>query len=152
MNRLKNWCQLNDNLNLLTYADDTAIGYFQRQGIKTRFFSKTISHCHIFISSDLLILLGFSADIEMDVKDWDIGFLKYYDSATLMHCLVDSRISKFSFLFCFLLRNVPNNLDYLEINHQIRLQRATFCKKMRQLSLQHIEYDGIKRANERGPV
>lgn len=107
MNRLKNWCQLNDNLNLLTYADDTAIGYFQRQ--------------------------GFSADIEMDVKDWDIGFLKYYDSATLMHCLVDSRI------------------NYLEINHQIRLQRATFCKKMRQLSLQHIEYDGIKRANERGP-
>jgi histone acetyltransferase len=107
MNRLKNWCQKNDNLNLLTYADDTAIGYFQRQ--------------------------GFSADIEMDVKDWDIGFLKYYDSATLMHCLVDTRI------------------DYLEINQQNRLQRATFCKKMRQLSYQHIQYDGIKKVAERGP-
>lgn len=53
-------------------------------------------NCHIFL---VCSLLGFSADIEMDVKDWDIGFLKYYDSATLMHCLVDSRISKFS-IFC----------------------------------------------------
>jgi histone acetyltransferase len=107
MNRLKNWCQENNNLNLLTYADDTAIGYFQRQ--------------------------GFSADIEMDAKDWDIGFLKFYNSATLMHCLVDTRI------------------DYLEINQQNRLQRATFCKKMRELSQQHTEYDGIKKVSERGP-
>jgi len=107
MNRLKNWCQENNNLNLLTYGDDTAIGYFQRQ--------------------------GFSADIEMDAKDWDIGFLKFYDSATLMHCLVDSRI------------------DYLEINQQNRLQRATFCKKMRELSQQHQEYEGIKKVSERGP-
>jgi histone acetyltransferase len=107
MNRLKNWCQENNNLNLLTYADDTAIGYFQRQ--------------------------GFSAYIEMDAKDWDIGFLKFYDSATLMHCLVDTRI------------------DYLEINQQNRLQRATFCKKMRELSQQHTEYDGIKKVSDRGP-
>lgn len=101
MNRLKHWCQQNDNVNLLTYADDSAIGYFQRQ--------------------------GFTLDIGMETKDWDIGFLKYYDSATLMHCAVDMRI------------------DYLEINHQIRLQRATFCKKMRQLSHQHQEYEGIKK-------
>jgi len=103
MNRLKNWCQQNNNLNLLTYADDTAIGYFQRQ--------------------------GFSSDIEMDPKDWDIGFLKFYDSATLMHCLVDTRI------------------NYLEINHQVRMQRAIFCKKMRQLSLQHVEYEGVKKSD-----
>jgi hypothetical protein len=33
MNRLKHWCQVNNNINLLTYADDSAIGYFQRQGM-----------------------------------------------------------------------------------------------------------------------
>lgn len=37
MNRLKNWCQQNNILNLLTYADDTAIGYFQRQGARISF-------------------------------------------------------------------------------------------------------------------
>jgi len=106
MSRLKKWCQENNNFNLLTYADDTAIGYFQRQ--------------------------GFSVEItEMDVKDWDIGFLKYYDGATLMHCSVDPRI------------------DYLDITHQIRLQRAMFCKKMRSLSLQHIAYDGLPKKTDK---
>jgi histone acetyltransferase len=103
MNHLKNWCTENNIFDLLTFADDTAIGYFERQ--------------------------GFSSNIGMDDKDWNIGFLKSYVGATLMHCLVDKRI------------------DYLQINQQNRIQRATFCKKMRQLSNQHIEYEGIKKVS-----
>lgn len=99
MNQLKHWCQQNDFLHLLTYADDTAIGYFQRQ--------------------------GFSCEIGMATEEWDIGYLKYYDSATLMHCKIDTVIS------------------YLEATSTLRLQRASFYKKMRELSNQHRVYKGV---------
>lgn len=78
MNQLKNWSQKNDYFHLLTYADDTAIGYFQRQGMLN--------------GRQILNLSGFSCEIGLDPKEWDIGFLKYYDSATLMHCRIDTTI------------------------------------------------------------
>jgi len=62
----------------------------------------------------------------MKQEDWDIGYLKYYDSATLMHCRVDPVI------------------DYLEITIHLRLQRSYFYKKMRELSNQHKVYKGIE--------
>uniref|UniRef100_A0A6B2LF42 Bromo domain-containing protein n=1 Tax=Arcella intermedia TaxID=1963864 RepID=A0A6B2LF42_9EUKA len=100
MNHLKSWAKKNQFYHLLTYADDFAIGYFQRQ--------------------------GFTLEIEIDKKDWDIGFLKYYDNATLMHCHID------------------NKIDYLEVSEQLRLQRMAFIKKMKQLSSQHLIYPGVK--------
>lgn len=66
MNQLKAWSKQNAFNHLLTYADDTAIGYFQRQ--------------------------GFSCEIGMAPSEWDVGFLKYYDSATLMHCQLDPAV------------------------------------------------------------
>jgi len=99
MNQLKHWCRENEYFHLLTYADDTAIGYFQRQ--------------------------GFSCDIGMKTEDWDIGYLKYYDSATLMHCQVDESI------------------EYLSATTCLRIQRAGFYKKMREMSNQHVIYPGI---------
>eukprot|EP01125_Pyxidicula_operculata_P010957 TRINITY_DN3598_c0_g1_i1.p1 TRINITY_DN3598_c0_g1~~TRINITY_DN3598_c0_g1_i1.p1 ORF type:complete len:398 (-),score=67.39 TRINITY_DN3598_c0_g1_i1:451-1644(-) len=100
MNHLKNWSKINQFFHLLTYADDFAIGYFQRQ--------------------------GFTLEIELDQKHWDIGFLKYYDSATLMHCKIDP------------------NLDYLEISSLLRTQRMAFVNKMRELSNQHLIYPGVR--------
>eukprot|EP01127_Copromyxa_protea_P004661 TRINITY_DN14492_c0_g1_i1.p1 TRINITY_DN14492_c0_g1~~TRINITY_DN14492_c0_g1_i1.p1 ORF type:complete len:426 (+),score=82.77 TRINITY_DN14492_c0_g1_i1:68-1345(+) len=99
MNQLKAWSQQNKFMHLLTYADDTAIGYFQRQ--------------------------GFSCEIGMETTEWDIGFLKYYDSATLMHCRIDTSI------------------DYLNITHSLRLQRARYVKKLHELCSQHIVHPGI---------
>jgi len=99
MNQLKHWCRENEYYHLLTYADDTAIGYFQRQ--------------------------GFSCDVGMKTEEWDIGYLKYYDSATLMHCQVDPAI------------------EYLSATACLRIQRANFYKKMRELSNQHVIYPGV---------
>eukprot|EP01126_Amoeba_proteus_P006788 TRINITY_DN12386_c0_g1_i27.p1 TRINITY_DN12386_c0_g1~~TRINITY_DN12386_c0_g1_i27.p1 ORF type:complete len:327 (-),score=55.56 TRINITY_DN12386_c0_g1_i27:2-982(-) len=100
MNHLKAWCQKNSFYHLLTYADDTAIGYFQRQ--------------------------GFSMEIKMDRKEWDIGFLKYYDSATLMHAPVDL------------------DLDYLAITHILHIQRAKLIKKMTELTNQHVIHPPVR--------
>eukprot|EP01126_Amoeba_proteus_P006783 TRINITY_DN12386_c0_g1_i21.p1 TRINITY_DN12386_c0_g1~~TRINITY_DN12386_c0_g1_i21.p1 ORF type:complete len:210 (-),score=33.90 TRINITY_DN12386_c0_g1_i21:527-1063(-) len=92
MNHLKAWCQKNSFYHLLTYADDTAIGYFQRQG------KQLSSYLSLLLSFDgIIFLLGFSMEIKMDRKEWDIGFLKYYDSATLMHAPVDLDLGT---LFC----------------------------------------------------
>jgi len=103
MNQLKAWSQKNSYPHLLTYADDTALGYFQRQ--------------------------GFSCTIGMETKEWDFGFLKFYDSATLMHCKVES------------------NIDYLTITHSLRLQRCRYIKKLHELCNQHSIYPGIKMEN-----
>eukprot|EP01126_Amoeba_proteus_P006787 TRINITY_DN12386_c0_g1_i26.p1 TRINITY_DN12386_c0_g1~~TRINITY_DN12386_c0_g1_i26.p1 ORF type:complete len:126 (+),score=23.13 TRINITY_DN12386_c0_g1_i26:184-561(+) len=105
MNHLKAWCQKNSFYHLLTYADDTTIGYFQRQG------KQLSSYLSLLLSFDgIIFLLGFSMEIKMDRKEWDIGFLKYYDSATLMHAPVDL------------------DLDYLAITHILHIQRAKLIK------------------------
>lgn len=62
MSHMKAWAQKHGFEHMLTYADDFAIGYFQRQ--------------------------GFTLEIELPRSEWDIRFLKHYDSATLMHCHV----------------------------------------------------------------
>lgn len=107
MNQLKMWAKKEGYFHLLTYADDNAIGYFRRQ--------------------------GFSSDITWDRKYWDIGFLKLYDSATLMHCPIDQEV------------------DYCEISEQVRRQRVALIKKMREISNQHLIHRGVQK-NEDGMV
>lgn len=99
MSHMKVWAQQHDYLHMMTYADDYAIGYFQRQ--------------------------GFTLEIELARKHWDIGFLKHYDSATLMHCPIDARI------------------NYLEISEYLHDQRMAFVQKIRELTTQHLIYPGI---------
>lgn len=41
---------------------------------------------------------GFTFEINIDKKHWDVGFLKQYDGASLMHCFIDPRaLLHFSF-------------------------------------------------------
>jgi len=99
MSHMKRWAQEHEYLHMLTYADDFAIGYFQRQ--------------------------GFTLELELDRKHWDIGFLKHYDSATLMHCALDPKI------------------DYLEISAHLHTQRSHFISKIRELTRQHLIFPGV---------
>jgi histone acetyltransferase len=108
MNHMKYWCITNGYLHMLTYADDFAIGYFQRQ--------------------------GFTIDINFDRKYWDIGFLKHYDSATLMHCKIDP------------------NVKWLEITQELRVLRCHVMEKMKELSYQHRIYSGITAFKEKKQV
>uniref|UniRef100_A0A6B2L4T9 Histone acetyltransferase n=1 Tax=Arcella intermedia TaxID=1963864 RepID=A0A6B2L4T9_9EUKA len=100
MNQLKTWSQKNDYLHLLTYADNSAIGYFQRQ--------------------------GFTEEIEMKKNEWDIGFLKSYQDATLMYCGIDPHI------------------NYLDISSSLRKQRLAFLEAIKKVSNQHYIYSGVK--------
>jgi len=99
MSNMKVWAQKHGFEHMLTYADDFAIGYFQRQ--------------------------GFTLELELAREHWDIGFLKHYDSATLMHCQVDPKV------------------DYLEISAHLHTQRSTFVKTIRELTRQHLIYPGL---------
>jgi len=100
MNHLKTWAQQHSYYNLLTYADDSAIGYFQRQ--------------------------GFTKEIGLTEKEWNIGFLKTYDAATLMHCALDP------------------NLNYLEITTDVRQQHTVFKTQLKVLTGQHLIYPGVQ--------
>jgi len=66
MNHLKNHAQTIPIYTFLTYADNYAIGYFQKQG-----FTKTI---------------------HLERKKW-VGFIKDYDGGTLMECNIHPRIN-----------------------------------------------------------
>jgi len=93
---------------MLTFADDYAIGYFQRQ--------------------------GFTIEIDFERKYWDIGFLKHYESATLMHCKIDQ------------------DIDWLEITKQLRTLRTHVMDKIKELSYQHRIYSGITVFKEKKQV
>eukprot|EP01125_Pyxidicula_operculata_P019305 TRINITY_DN6990_c0_g1_i2.p1 TRINITY_DN6990_c0_g1~~TRINITY_DN6990_c0_g1_i2.p1 ORF type:complete len:401 (+),score=90.11 TRINITY_DN6990_c0_g1_i2:28-1230(+) len=106
MNHLKNWSKKNEFYHLLTYADNNAIGYFSKQ--------------------------GFSSDIGLEPREWNIGFLKDYEKAELMHCYIDPRV------------------DNLGISNVLHLQRKAFISKLRELSNQHIIYPGLQHFKEGG--
>ena len=74
----------------------------------------------------------------METNEWDIGFLKYYDSATLMHCRVDDHIGTWK-----LGEKNSSKLDYLTITHSLRIQRARYIKKLHELCNQHTVFPGI---------
>jgi len=65
MNMLKDYHIKNNILHFLTFADDFAIGYFEKQ--------------------------GFSKDIKLP-KSVHQGYIKYYVKATLMHCELNPKI------------------------------------------------------------
>jgi histone acetyltransferase len=65
MNQIKEECKRTKIEGMLTYADNHAVGYFRKQGFKTR--------------------------VTMKRERWQ-GFLKDYEGATLMECLVDPTI------------------------------------------------------------
>jgi len=48
MNQLKTWAQQNDYFHLLTYADNSAIGYFQRQGFTEEIGMKKMNGILVF--------------------------------------------------------------------------------------------------------
>lgn len=66
MNHLKDYHISKRIFNLLTYADENAVGYFRKQ--------------------------GFTSEINMDKAAYT-DFIKSYDGATLMQCSLDNRIS-----------------------------------------------------------
>lgn len=62
----------------------------------------------------VLNVLGFSSEIEWDRSKWDIGFLKLYDSATLMHCSIDPEVSYFQPLNFFFVEFFDSWLIFLD--------------------------------------
>lgn len=66
MNHLKDYHITKEIFNLLTYADENAVGYFKKQ--------------------------GFTSSIKMEKTSYT-DYIKSYDGATLMQCPLDSRIS-----------------------------------------------------------
>eukprot|EP01130_Rhizamoeba_saxonica_P012393 TRINITY_DN5213_c0_g1_i2.p1 TRINITY_DN5213_c0_g1~~TRINITY_DN5213_c0_g1_i2.p1 ORF type:complete len:360 (+),score=71.31 TRINITY_DN5213_c0_g1_i2:294-1373(+) len=99
MNHLKKYCIDNGIYDMLTYADDSAIGYFRRQ--------------------------GYTLEVNLPKKHWNIGFLKHYDSATLMHCHLEKRI------------------NYLEITYELRQQREYLMELLQEYTHLHNVYSGI---------
>jgi len=65
MNHLKDYHTKHGILNFLTYADEYAIGYFKKQ--------------------------GFSKVIKVPKEDYT-GYIKEYEGATLMHCMLNEKI------------------------------------------------------------
>ena len=66
MNHLKEYVKTCKLYHFLTYADNTATGYFKKQ--------------------------GFSADITLPPAQWR-GFIKDYDDGTLMHCHIHTGVN-----------------------------------------------------------
>jgi len=100
MNQLKTWAQKYEYYHMLTYADNSAIGYFQRQ--------------------------GFTEEIGMKKNEWDNGFLKSYQDATLMYCSIHPKI------------------NYLEVSRHLRQQRLAYLDKIKSLTNRHLIHSGIK--------
>jgi len=72
------------------------------------------------------IILGFTKEIGLSEKEWNIGFLKTYDAATLMHCAIEP------------------NLNYLEITADVRQQHTMFKNQLKLLTGQHLIYPGVQ--------
>lgn len=103
MNHLKAYCVTVGIFRFLTYADNGAIGYFRKQ--------------------------GFSKDITLD-EDKYKGYIKDYDGATLMECVIRPGI------------------DYLNIPEMIKRQRARLyerinCTTSSELSNYNTTYKGL---------
>jgi len=65
MNKVKEHVKKENITHFLTYADNYAIGYFEKQ--------------------------GFTKEVTLDQKSWK-GYIKDYDGGTLMECVIDTKI------------------------------------------------------------
>ena len=88
MNQIKEECKRTNIEGMLTYADNHAVGYFRKQ--------------------------GFKKNVTMKRERWQ-GFLKDYEGATLMECLVD------------------NTIDYLSTRQVAEGQRKAVVKRIAEL-------------------
>lgn len=89
MNQIKEECKRTGIEGMLTYADNHAVGYFRKQ--------------------------GFKKNVTMKRERWQ-GYLKDYEGATLMECLVDPTI------------------DYLSTRQVAELQRQAVVKHINEFS------------------
>lgn len=100
MAKVKTYIQVLDLHNILTYADNSAVGYFKGQ--------------------------GFTLDINLDPKIWK-GCIKDYQGATLIHCIVYDNID-YLHLFNIIdnqLREASHNLPTSRI-HQAYVWPMTY--------------------------
>ena len=67
MNHLKEYvCEKENMTHLITFADNNAVGYFQKQ--------------------------GFTKDVMMEREKW-VGYIKEYDGGTIMECALSAQVS-----------------------------------------------------------
>jgi len=80
----------------------------------------------------LLFYPGFTEEIGMKKHEWDNGFLKSYQDATLMYCSIHAKI------------------NYLEVSRHLRQQRLAFLDKIKTLTNRHLIYSGPVKEFQRG--
>ena len=97
MNQIKEECKRQGIEGMLTYADNHAVGYFRKQ--------------------------GFKKNIKLKRERWQ-GYLKDYEGATLMECLVDPTI------------------DYLSTRQLANKQRDAIVAKIAQMESEASGSDG----------
>ncbi|KAJ1729546.1 histone acetyltransferase, partial [Coemansia sp. Benny D160-2] len=79
MNNLKDYISANTLArHFLTYADNYATGYFQKQA-------------SLFFLSSLMRRPGFTKDITLDKRLW-MGYIKDYEGGTLMQCSMVGKV------------------------------------------------------------
>lgn len=72
MNHIKEYAKETENMtHLITFADNNAVGYFQKQ--------------------------GFTKEIMMEREKWN-GYIKEYDGGTIMECQLDGQVSYVDFV------------------------------------------------------
>ena len=72
MNHIKEYAKAKENMtHLITFADNNAVGYFQKQ--------------------------GFTKEIMMEREKW-YGYIKEYDGGTIMECQLDGHVSYVDFV------------------------------------------------------
>lgn len=72
MNHIKEYAKEKENMtHLITFADNNAVGYFQKQ--------------------------GFTKEIMMEREKWN-GYIKEYDGGTIMECQLDGHVSYVDFV------------------------------------------------------
>ena len=76
MNTLKDYAIRHNILHFLTYADESAIGYFRKQ---VYFAILSCKVFHVLLKS----FQGFSRDIKLSRQAY-LGYIKDYEGATLM--------------------------------------------------------------------
>ncbi|KAI6648798.1 Histone acetyltransferase KAT2B-like [Oopsacas minuta] len=89
MNHLKDYHIRQRIYNFLTYADEFAIGYFKKQ--------------------------GFSKNVQMSLNQYQ-GYIKEYQGATLMECVLDA------------------NISYTDLSNRLRRQRRLLTELIRKRS------------------
>jgi N-acetylglutamate synthase-like GNAT family acetyltransferase len=103
----------------LTYADNYAIGYFQKQGFTKHVSMPKERYANLLIYNTALLLLSSSLWLTCS---W-VGFIKDYDGGTLMECYIHP------------------NMDYIHVRELVARQRKYIMDRAQERSRQHIIYD-----------